>query len=91
MAHWEPRRKLAFVNQNIRTISRVIVHPQFRSLGLASRLVRCACTEATTRYVEAFAVMGRVHPFFEKGGMRRQGAIDGRVDGPVYYLFDRAN
>ncbi|MDB5323240.1 MAG: glutamine transporter ATP-binding protein [Phycisphaerales bacterium] len=91
MGDWPARRKLAFVNQHVRTISRVIVHPQFRSLGLASQLVRRACAEAPTRYVEAFAVMGRVHPFFEKGGMTRQAAVDGRMDGPVYYLFDRAS
>ena len=91
MACWSPRRKLTFVNQHVRTISRVVVHPQFRSLGLASRLVREICRDAPTRYVEAFAVMGRVHPFFEKGGMTRQAEVDGRADGPVYYLFDRAN
>jgi GNAT superfamily N-acetyltransferase len=91
IGRWSPRRKLAFVNQNVRTISRVVVHPQFRTLGLASRLVRQICCEAPTRYIEAFAVMGRVHPFFEKGGMMRQAEIDGRVDGPVYYLFERAN
>src|SRR4051812_42913036 len=50
LAHWPARRKLAFVNRHVRTISRVIVHPQFRSLGLASRLVRCVCEKAPTRY-----------------------------------------
>jgi len=86
LANVAPRRKLAFVNGNVRTISRVIVHPQFRSLGLASRLVREICGAAPTRYVEAFAVMGKVHPFFEKGGMTK---YESAVDGPVYYLFDR--
>ena len=86
MEGWERGRKLAFVNEHVRTISRVVVHPQFRGVGLASRLVRCVCAECPTRFVEAFAVMGRVHPFFEKGGMRR---IAERVDLPVYYLFDR--
>jgi hypothetical protein len=43
--------------------------------------------------------MGRVHPFFEKGGMVRQGEDggwkmeDGKLreggEGPVYYLLDR--
>jgi GNAT superfamily N-acetyltransferase len=84
-----PPQKLNFVNQNVRTISRVIIHPQFRSLGLASALVRHVCEQCTTRYVEAFAVMGRVHPFFEKGGMIRHGQDDKRPSGPVYYLFDR--
>jgi ribosomal protein S18 acetylase RimI-like enzyme len=49
IAHWPARWKLAFVNRHVRTISRVIVHPQFRSLGLASRLVRRVCEEAPTR------------------------------------------
>jgi len=79
-------RRLRFVNSHVRVISRLVVHPQFRGLGLAWRLVRFVCEECSTRFVEAFAVMGRVHPFFEKGGMRR---IAERVDGPVYYLFDR--
>jgi GNAT superfamily N-acetyltransferase len=73
--------KLAFVNAHIRTISRVIVHPQFRGLGLAAQLVRRACEECPTRYVEAIAAMGEVHPFFERGGMRRRGE--------GYFLFDR--
>ena len=88
LTHVAPRRKLDFVNRNVRTISRVIVHPQFRSLGLASRLVHEVCRAATVRYVEAFAVMGKVHPFFEKGGMTKH---ETRSDGPVYYLFDRNN
>src|SRR5262245_18154743 len=37
------RDKLRFINRHVRTISRVVVHPQFRSLGLSSILVRCLC------------------------------------------------
>src|SRR5438045_1848094 len=58
-------------------------------LGLASTLVRHVCEQCTTRYIEAFAVMGRVHPFFEKGGMIRQDQDGARSSAPVYYLFDR--
>ena len=47
-----------FVNANVRTISRVVVHPQFRSVGLAVALVRCLIGQCETRYVEALAVMG---------------------------------
>jgi ABC-type ATPase with predicted acetyltransferase domain len=82
------REKILFANANVRTLSRVIVHPQFRSIGLASLLVREVCRGAETRYVEALAVMGRVHPFFERGGMRRV-AVPGDADGgPVYFLYD---
>lgn len=77
------RARIAFVNQNVRTISRVIVHPQFRSVGLAVALVRCLIEQCETRYVEALAMMGKAHPFFEKAGMRRIDAGEGR---PVYYL-----
>ena len=84
--------KLAFVNRHIRTISRVIVHPQFRGLGLASLLVRRICNECPTRYVEAIAAMGEVHPFFERGGMRKiesDGGVIG-ANGRAYFIFDRA-
>jgi hypothetical protein len=87
LARLEPGRKIAWINRNVRAISRVIVHPQFRALGLASRLVGRVCGDCPTRFVEAFAVMGRVHPFFEKGGMSRFESGDG--EGPVYYWFDR--
>ena len=79
--------KLAFVNAHVRTIARVIVHPQFRGLGLAARLVRRVCEQCPTRYVEAFAAMGEVHPFFEQAGMRRvTPAGEGEA---AYFLFDR--
>jgi len=78
--------KLRFINQHVRTISRVIVHPQFRGLGIASLLVRRICEECPTRYVEAIAAMGEVHPLFEKGGMRK---IEGEEGGRAYFFFDR--
>src|SRR5262245_44767027 len=58
-------QNLRFANRHIRTISRVIVHPQFRSIGLASILVHDLCARAGTKYVEAIAHMGRAHPLFE--------------------------
>jgi GNAT superfamily N-acetyltransferase len=80
-------RKLALVNAHVRTIARVIVHPQFRGLGLAARLVRRVCEQCPTRYVEAFAAMGEVHPFFEQAGMRR--VEPAHADEAAYFIFDR--
>jgi GNAT superfamily N-acetyltransferase len=80
------REKLTIVNRDVRTISRVIVHPQFRGIGLAVELVRRLIAQCPTRYVEALARMGRAHPLFERAGMERV-AMPG--DGPVYYIFDR--
>ncbi len=57
------------VNRMVRTISRVIIEPRFRGLGLASKLVRETLSQVNVPIVEAMAAMGRVHPFFERAGM----------------------
>jgi GNAT superfamily N-acetyltransferase len=61
---------LSLVNKNVRCISRVIVEPRFRGIGLASRLVRETLAEVDVAIVEAIAEMGMVNPFFEKAGMK---------------------
>jgi hypothetical protein len=61
--------RLKLINKNIRTISRVIIEPRFRSLGLASRLVKETMPLMNVPIIEALAVMGRISPFFEKAGM----------------------
>ena len=66
--------QLDLVNKNIRCIGRVIIEPRFRSLGLASRLVRETMPEMGVPLVEAMAVMGLVNPFFEKAGMKAYAA-----------------
>lgn len=63
--------RLALINKNIRTISRVIIEPRFRSLGLAVRLVKETIPLLNVPVIEALAVMGQVNPFFEKAGMTR--------------------
>jgi GNAT superfamily N-acetyltransferase len=63
----------AVLNREVRTIARVVVHPQWRGLGLAAMLVQHALAnpEPGQVFTEALAAMGRVHPFFEKAGMMR--------------------
>lgn len=73
-----------WINKNLRTISRVVVHPQFRGVGLGSELVRRILQECPTRYVETIAAMGKVHPFFEKAGMRR---VEHEGE-KAYFIFD---
>ncbi len=79
--------KIRRANASVRTISRVIVHPQFRSLGLASELIRWVCNHCPTRYCESSARMGRAHPLFTKAAMKRYEPLD--PDRPVYFLWDR--
>jgi ABC-type ATPase with predicted acetyltransferase domain len=74
------------VNQNIRTISRLIVHPAYRGLGLASILIKCILNNCTTRYTETLATMAKAHPLFRKSGMKEFPPAEEYK--PHYYLFD---
>lgn len=78
---------LRFAQRHIRTISRVIVHPQFRALGLATLLVRHCLRVVPTRYVEAASSLARLHPMFDRAGMKRIEPTD--ASKPVYFIFDR--
>jgi len=59
------------LNQEFSIISRVVLHPKYRTVGLGARLVRETLPKAGTKYVEAIAVMARYNPFFEKAGMKK--------------------
>lgn len=61
--------RASLLNREVRCISRVVVHPQWRGQGVAVRLVREALATARTRVTEALAAMGHVNPFFERAGM----------------------
>jgi len=61
--------QLSLVNKTIRCISRVIIEPRFRGLGLAVRLVSETMPLMNVPVIEAMAVMGEVNPFFEKTGL----------------------
>ena len=65
------RGRVRFWNEHLRTISRVVIDPNWRGLGLAVRLVRETLPLAGVPYVEALAAMARVHPFFEQAGLTR--------------------
>ena len=58
------------LQQQISTISRVIIHPKYRSIGLGTKLVKETLPQAGTPNVETIAVMARYNPFFEKAGMQ---------------------
>lgn len=80
-------KKLRFINTHLRTISRIVVHPQFRSLGLGVALARRLCEHCPTRFVEAIARMGHVHPIFHRAGMTL--VNPGQLDEPAYFILDR--
>ncbi|MEM9881708.1 MAG: hypothetical protein AAF800_02175 [Planctomycetota bacterium] len=67
--HLDPGPRAQLLNDELRCISRVVIDPRWRGLGLAVRLVREALREPTTLFTEALAAMGRVNPFFARAGM----------------------
>jgi GNAT superfamily N-acetyltransferase len=59
------------LQREVSTISRVVVHPKYRTIGLGVRLVKETLGRVGTPCVEAVAVMAKYNPFFEKAGMRK--------------------
>jgi GNAT superfamily N-acetyltransferase len=58
------------LNESWAIISRVIVHPKYRTIGLGSRLIRESLEMQGSQHVELIAVMARYNPFAERAGMR---------------------
>jgi ABC-type lipoprotein export system ATPase subunit len=59
------------LQHDISVVSRVVIHPKYRSIGLGEKLVKDTLLFAGTPYVEAVAVMAKYNPFFEKAGMQK--------------------
>jgi len=66
---YDRNTQLSLLNKYVRRISRVIIEPRFRSLGLATKLVRETMPLMNVPIIEASAVMGNINPFLEKAGM----------------------
>jgi hypothetical protein len=59
------------LNEKLSIISRVVVHPKYRTIGLGVKLVKETLPLAGTPYVEMPAVMAKYNPFAEKAGMQK--------------------
>ena len=70
LASLDRSTQLSLINTNIRRISRLIIEPRFRGIGLASRLVRETMPLVNVPIIEALAVMGWINPFLERAGMK---------------------
>ncbi|MBT0158662.1 GNAT family N-acetyltransferase [Candidatus Bathyarchaeota archaeon A05DMB-2] len=66
-----PKMGMKELNQKLSIISRVVVHPKYRTIGLGSKLVKETLPLAGTENVEMPAVMAKYNPFAEKAGMKK--------------------
>jgi len=76
------------VNRDFRIVSRVVIAPNWRGLGLAVRLVRETMPQVASPYVEALAAMGEVHPFFARAGMTAYSPAASREGERLRAAFD---
>jgi ABC-type transport system involved in cytochrome c biogenesis ATPase subunit/GNAT superfamily N-acetyltransferase len=65
------RGNIQQLQSEVSVISRVVIHPKYRSIGLGAELIAETLGQAGTPCVETVAVMAKYNPFFEKAGMRR--------------------
>jgi energy-coupling factor transporter ATP-binding protein EcfA2 len=66
-----PRMGMKEMNKQLCSISRVVVHPKYRTISLGAKLVGETLKICGTPCVEMSAVMAKYNPFAEKAGMRR--------------------
>jgi len=59
------------INKQLSIISRVVIHPKYRTIGLGAKLIRETLPLVGTPYVEMIAVMAKYSPFAEKAGMQK--------------------
>jgi hypothetical protein len=59
------------INRDVIRISRVVIHPKYRTIGLGAKIVAETLPQAGKPCVETIAVMAKYNPFFEKAGMSK--------------------
>ncbi len=64
---WD-RTALRSLNEQLYTLSRVVIHPTFRGAGIASDFIRQACSLCPIPWIETLTQMGHINPFFERSG-----------------------
>ena len=65
------KMSLKDLNKQLSIISRVVVHPKYKTIGLGEKLIRESLPLIHTPYVEMIAVMPKYNPFAERAGMRK--------------------
>jgi len=78
------------LNREVRCLSRVIVEPASRGMGVARQLVGHYLAEPLTERTEAVAAMGALSPFFSRAGMTPREMAPRDVDRRLLAVLGRA-
>lgn len=79
------------VNREVRLMSRIVVVPELRQTGLASRLIREAVSRMTERYLETSTSMGPFTSFCERAGFQSIPQDDSKPEGEwVGFLIENS-
>ncbi|MEZ6049565.1 MAG: hypothetical protein R3C11_29095 [Planctomycetaceae bacterium] len=76
------RLKLQQQDRQLVMLSRIVLHPDYRGLGLAHRFVQAACRQVDWPWIECLSEMGHFNPFLEKAGFQRLG-LCGRAESDI--------
>ena len=60
------------LNEKLCRVTRVVVHPKYRTIGASVKLLRESLPLCGKPYVEMIAVMARYNPFAEHAGLRQR-------------------
>ena len=66
-----PKMSLMEMNEKLSIISRIVIHPKYRTIGLGAKIIRETLPRVSTPFVEMVAVMAKYNPFAERAGLRR--------------------
>jgi len=75
------------VNESISLISRVIINPKYRTIGLGAKLVRDTLPLCGKPFVEMVAVMAKYNPFAEHAGMTK--IIESKPDAKITVAIEK--
>ena len=76
---YKGRAKL--MNREVKMISRVVVLPKYRGIGLSVKLVEDTMPLTGMKYVEILSVMGKHNPFAQKAGMTEVEVEETKIGG----------
>lgn len=67
------RVSIQSLNQQLVTLSRVVLHPTYRGAGIAAAFIRQSCLACPWPWIETLTEMGHINPVFEKAGFQKVG------------------